>query len=293
MTGAITNIGHYDDALRNQGVENPSCLDEKWQKIKDEQGVLGNAWNEIKEITTIGVSESDCESMVEKYNKGEISFDEAMSYIEDFEEKQKNGADLLANVATGVGAIATATIATAGGPIGWGLAAAKGAPIGAILKTGIKTFDRATNDVEGDELDTQLMIEDSISGAMTGATSAVTSGVGEGVKNAKMALSVSNGVKCGAVCGTAAGAASYLTDVAFDEEKPFEFGSLVKCAAKNGFVSGTVGGIVGAGIYGKASLAGAIGQQGTKTTAETIISDATASSLRKLGAAAENNVFAA
>ena len=100
--------------------------------------------------------------MLEKYKNGQISLEEAMEYIEDFEKKQENAVNLISNIATGIGSIALATTAVAGGPIGWGLALAKGAPIGAAIKTGLKTLDRATNNVEGDELDGKELIKDAI-----------------------------------------------------------------------------------------------------------------------------------
>lgn len=263
-------------------------LKAKFEQVKDKQGVLGNIWNGFKELTGTGLSKTDCESILVKYQKGEISFDEALEIINSFDKKQSEMADLEANILTGIGAIAVATVAAGAGPIGWALAFAKGAPIGAALKTGIKVLDRASNNTKNDEFDLKQMSKDAISGAVTGTASAVASGVGAGIKAGKIGLSISNGTKCGAQCGAMAGAASYMTDVTFDKDKYFNVGDLVKTTATSAFVSGTVGGVVGAGMYG---LSNNIGKDVSKSVSRTIVDDSTSSSSRKILGSAERNMF--
>ena len=256
-------------------------LEEKFQSIQDEQGLLGKTWNGLKELTTLGISASDCESMLEKYSSGEISFEEAVNYLDKFDSKQESMSALLSNILTGVGGIAIATIAAGSGPIGWGLAFAKGAPIGAALKTGINLIDRSTNNIEGDEFDLKKMGKDAISGALTGATSAVSSGVGAGIKAGQFGLTVANGVKCGAMCGSMSGATSYMTDVAFGDED-FEFKELATNTLVSGASSALVGGVVGAGLYGNACLNKTVGQAVEKTVGQTIVQDSGSSSTRKI-----------
>ncbi len=275
------------------GCGQAQILEQKLQDVKAKQGFLGKTWNGIKEITNLGVKQSDCEKLVDKFNKGKISLNEAMAYIEEFEKKQESGANLLANVATGVGAIATATTAVAAGPIGWGIAIAKGAPIGAALKTGIKTADRATNDVEGDALDAKELIKDAVSGGITGATSAVSSGVGAGVKAGKFGLSVLNGAKCSTLCGAVSGASGYVLDAALDDDKDFNLGEFALNTATSAFVSGTVGAAVGGGVYGVQSALGNVGKEVSKTTSQAIVSDSITSTTRKFLGDAEKNIIAA
>lgn len=245
-------------------------LEEKLESIKDKQGFLGKTWNGIKEITTLGVSEGDCESMLDKYNKGEISFEEAVSYLDDFDSKQKTMSNLLSNIITGVGAIAFAT-ATAGTSLGYLASLKAGAPIGAVIKTGINFFDRATNDIDNDAFDLKEMTKDAISGAMTGTTSAVTSGVGKGIASGKILTSIINGAKCGAICGSASGALDYTLNTTLGDEE-FNFENLIGNTLLSGATSATVGAVVGAGMYGGASMMGTVGQ-GAKNTGETIIKD--------------------
>lgn len=291
MTEALANNftnnlgGIYNNSSANKKTQE---LEEKLKEVQDEQGFLGKTWNGFKEITNLGLSNSDCEKMVDKYNNGEISFEEAVSYIEDFKSKQETMSELGANILTGIGAIAFATTALAAGPIGWVAAIAKGAPIGAALKTGIKTLDRATNDVEGDTLNMKQMTKDAISGALTGTTSAVSSGVGAGIKAGKVGLSILNGAKCGTICGSVSGAASYLADVAFEEDKEFNTGELLKNTATSAFVSGTVGAVVGGGMYG---LSSNVGKEATKTLGQTIVADSSSSTARKLLGQGERNIL--
>ena len=267
-------------------------LEEKLQEIEDEQGFLGKAWNGIKEFTTLGVSQSDCEDMLKKYNKGEISFEEAIEYLDEYDSKQKTMSGLLSNIITGVCAIAIATpfgAITAAGTkaIGWGLAFAKGAPIGAAIKAGIGVLDRATNDVEDDALDGKQIVKDGISGALTGAASAVSGSqcfIYKGLENAslipanKLANKMLQGALCGVECGAMSGSASYMTDVAFGD-KEFSFGDLATNTLTSAAVSGTVGATVGAGMYGldKANLC-----QTSSLTGQ-IVKDSSSSSARKVG----------
>ena len=156
MTGTISNSQYFTGYVqRNVSSENLSYVETKLKEAKDKQGFLGNIWNGFKEVTNLGQSASDCDSMVKKFKMGKISFEEAVQYIEDFENKQDNMADLFSNVLTGTAAIA-ATVATSGvGTIGLATALKIGAPVGAIAKTALGTVDRATNNVEGDEFDTK------------------------------------------------------------------------------------------------------------------------------------------
>ncbi|MCR5266881.1 MAG: hypothetical protein K6E29_09880 [Cyanobacteria bacterium RUI128] len=268
-------------------VDSSALLNQKFQEVKDKQGILGSVWNEVKEVTGCGFSEKDCKSMLDKYNRGEISFDEAVEYINKYDKKQTNMSDLGANIITGIASIAAATCLVSG-PIGWAAALLIGAPVGAAVKAGVKIFDRFTNKVKGDEFDKKQLTKDVISGAVTGMTSAVASGVGAGIKAGSFKLAVKNGTKCGVQCGAVAGATSYTTDVMLDKDKYFNLGDFAKTTLTSAFVSGTVGGVVGAGMYG---LSNNIGKDVSKTIKETIIDDSLSSSSRKVLGQAERSIM--
>lgn len=287
------NFGEVSQIERKStGSAESLFLQNKLEEIKDKQGVIGNIWNGFKETFDVGTTESECENLVQGYLNGSVSFEEAIQYLEDFDKKQTNMTDLAVNVITGIGGIATATVAAASGPIGWGVALASGAPTGALIKTGLKTLDRATNDIDGDALNLKQMAKDGITGALTGATSAITSGVGAGIRAKDFGLSVINGTKCGAICGGATGVVTYMTDVAFGDTD-FDFGDLAMNTLSNTFVSGTVGAFVGGGMYGSASVIGTTGKQVATSVNKTIAKDSLASSLRKALAMEERNLLQA
>ena len=235
----MTNVNAYNSNAYNS-------LAVKLENIKDEQGLLGNAWNGFKELTGLGQSYSKCESMLEKYKNGEIDISQAMEYIDDFKNKQDNMVELEKNILTGTGAIAV-SIATSGAAVPSILAT--GAATGATLKTGLGVLDRATNKVEDDALDSKEVAKDVISGTITGATSAIPSKafgkLTSGIEN-NLARDIATKAACSAACGAVSGSVGYLTDVALDEVKQFDFGSLVGATVSSAAVSGTVGAGVGA-----------------------------------------------
>ena len=254
----MMNVSSITNEYGYRHYSNIAFLEDKLKNIQDEQGILGDFCNGFKEITTLGISASDCTNMLEKYRNGEISFEEAADYLDEYNSKQTNEASLLSNILTGIGGIAVATAAAATGPIGWGLAFLKGAPIGAALKTGINFIDRATNDVEGDAFDAKQMTKDAISGALTGAASAVSGASSLGYKALEqrglieagtIGADVLKGAFCGLECGAMSGSATYMTDVALGDED-FEFDELLTNTVTSALVSGTVGSVVGVGLNG-------------------------------------------
>ena len=206
---------------------------------------------------------------------------EAVEYLNSFEQKQQNMTELTKNIVTGVGAIAFATV-SAGTGLGLVAAAQAGAPIGAGIKTVLGVIDRMTNNVENDALSAKDVVKDAVSGAITGTTSAVSSGIMKGIKEASVAVSVKNGVKCGAMCGAISGSTSYLTDVALEDDKKFNFGELTTATATSSAISSLVGGSIGAGVFANAQLSGNVGKVIDSTTNEIIFRDSVFSSLRKI-----------
>lgn len=277
---------------RHLSAQKAMFLEQKLEAIDDEQGFLGNIWNGIKELTTLGVSESDCENMLDKYKNGEISFEEAVNYLDEFDSKQETMSNLLSNILTGVGAIIAVGVS---GPIGWATAFAVGAPVGAALKAGIKFADRASNDIDGDALDGKQIVKDAISGAITGAASAVSGSecfIFKGLEAngllpaSQLATSTLKGALCGVECGAMAGSATYMTDVAFGD-KEFSIAELADTAVTSALVSGTVGGVIGATAYGLD--VNNIAQ--TATSKGKLFKDSILSSTRKVGGEIERDLL--
>lgn len=263
------------------GVDEASilALEEQLAATQAEQGFLMKGWDKLKCAVNLGSSSEKCDEAIEKYKKGEITYDEAMAEIEKFDKKQSNSLDLAANIVTGVGAVlaATAAVAATGGTaliplIAAGAAAGAGA--GAVAKPLVKIADKATNDVEND-ITAKGVAKDALSGAISGAISGVTIGNGTAVDVAGKAVTVAGkaategakisvsksiaksaigSAKTGLVTGSVSGSSGYMLDCAFDENKEFNFGELALNTATGAVVSGTVGGIMGsANGFGKAT----------------------------------------
>ena len=231
----------------NQGI---TSLNESFSEVQDEQGLIGKLWNGFKNLTGLGLSSNDVQEKIEQYEQGEITYEEALNTIESFSDKQEGAVNIIANTVTGV---ATAGVAVATGGAG---ALLMGAAIGGATKAGVKTLDRATNNVEGDALDAKEIVKDSLTGAVDGMVSAATAGLikgpiaGQTVKQA-VKQGMVQGATSGAITGGVTGAADYTVNTIADNEE-FTFGGLLQSTAQNAITGAVFGGILG-GITGGVS----------------------------------------
>lgn len=237
-------------------------LKEELQEIKDKQGCFQNAWNGVKEFFGVGTSASKCENAIEKYEKGEISYEEAENEIGKYATKQDNSLNLFANIAVSTLAIlATTLTAGAAAPLA---AVAIGAAVGAVTKTGVKLLDRGTNNVQGDDFDAKQMAKDALTGAVTGGIAAATMGNGKAVEGGLKAAIKENAPRCiktGIKAGAISGSTNYAIDCAFDDDKTFNIGGLADATIANAAVGGVVGGIMGS-TNGMLKTAGIISHGG-------------------------------
>lgn len=231
----------------NQGI---NSLNESFSEVQDEQGLIGKLWNGFKNLTGLGLSSNDVQEKIEQYEQGEITYEEALDTIESFSDKQEGAVNLIANTITGV-ATAGITIATGGAG-----ALLMGAAIGGAAKAGVKTLDRATNNVEGDALDAKEIVKDTVTGAVDGMVSAATAGIikgpiaGQTVKQAVKQGAI-QGATSGAITGGVTGAADYTVNTIADNEE-FTFEGLLKTTAQNAITGAVFGGVLG-GITGGVS----------------------------------------
>ncbi len=234
------------NAFSQDNDEDVAALYAQLSEVEAQQGVFSNAWNDVKEKTGIGTSVDKCDEAIQKYKNGEITFEEASATIDEFAEKQDSSLNLFSNIATSAVAIASiAAVTVLTGGIGTAAAIGIGAGTGALTKTGFKFADRATNEVENDALDAKQMAQDTLSGALTGGLAAYTMGtagsaVEVGVKNAAAGCA-----KTGAATGAISGSANYAIDCAFDEDKNFNAGDMIKATSSGAVVGGTVGAVMG------------------------------------------------
>ena len=235
----------------NAEKQNLDDLKNQFETAQDEQGFLGKLWNDFKNLTGLGLSSNDVQDKLEQYENGEITYDEAASVIAEYKTKQDGAADLIANTVTGL-AVAGVSVATGGAG-----ALLIGLGVGAGAKAGLKTVDRATNNIEGDALDSKQILKDGITGAVDGVTSAITAAMvsvptagATVMTTAKQGLV--QGAKAGAITGAATGATQYTTDCAFDNDKEFTLSGLLATTAQSTITGGVFGGITG-GVGGAIS----------------------------------------
>ena len=222
---------------------NVCSLNEAFEEVQNKQGLIGKLWDGFKNLTGLGLGSDDVQEKIEQYEQGEITYEEALDSIESFSDKQEGAVNIIANTATG---IATASIAVATGGVG---ALIMGAAVGGVAKAGVKTLDRATNNVEGDAFDAKEIIKDSITGAVDGMVSAATAGIikgpiaGQTVKQAVKQGAI-QGATSGAISGGVTGAADYTVNTIAENEE-FTFEGLVKTTAQNAISGAVFGGVLG------------------------------------------------
>lgn len=260
--GSVNTVNQYEKpSSLNESIfalgsdENAELLEEQLSMVQDKQGNMMDAWDNFKGFVGIGTSSDKCEKAIMEFKMGKISYEEALAEIEKFNSKQDSSLDLFSNIATGVVAIVAGTAVVASG--GTLAPIAAGAIAGAVTKAGIKTADRATNEVDGDALNAKQITKDALSGAITGAIGVKTAGTaGNPFKNgfsigSKKLIEGGTGAciaRCavtGAKTGAMSGAANYSIDCALEEDKQFNLKEFATTTATNSFFSATVGAIMG------------------------------------------------
>ncbi len=146
-------------------------LKEEYEQIQKEQGIVGKAWNGIKNLLPF-LSKAGCqgskeiEEIIAKAEKGEISVEEAKEALEKYKKNQDSGTEVALNTATA--AIATAACVLAG-PVGW-ITLAIGAGVGLVSRVALGAMEAGTNEVEND-YGAKEVAEDAGKGAVIGLIS--------------------------------------------------------------------------------------------------------------------------
>lgn len=255
---------------------NIMVLNDTLDQVQAEDGAVTKTWDAFKGMVGIGTSSKKCEDAIEQYKNGEISYEEALEKISDFDKKQESSLNLFSNIGSAVAAIvaASAVVATGGAaaPLVVGMLA------GAATKAGIKTTDRATNEVDNDALDAKQIAKDALSGAVTGGIAVATAGTaGTPFKDgfqigSKTLVKAGTGAcvaKCattGVITGAISGSSNNIIDCTFDEDKEFNFKDFAADTATSAIVGGTVGAFMG-GYNGTLRATGLLSSGGSVTTA--------------------------
>lgn len=154
-------------------------LKEEYEQIQKEQGIVGKAWNGIKNalpfLSKLGCQGSnEIEEIIAKAENGEISIEEAKEAIEKYKKNQESGMETALNTATALVATVACVLA---GPVGWGALIAVGVGAGIVSRVGLGAMEAGTNEVEGDYTGKDVA-EDAGKGAVIGLVSSVFKGLG-------------------------------------------------------------------------------------------------------------------
>ena len=147
-------------------------------KTKGEQGLIGKAWDGIKNLFGMKAGSNNVEKTIEKLEKGEITQEEAQEVLTKYQDGQKMCVDVVGDMISGIFAVGCAAAA----PFTGGVSLLVAAGAGAAVKVAIKGADcilggrkYAIKDFGYD------LITGSINGAMAPLTNALGGVVGTGV----------------------------------------------------------------------------------------------------------------
>lgn len=187
--------------------ETTAALRESLNETKGKQGWIGKAWDGIKNGfffgLKFGAGSDKAAAAIEKFEKGEISEEEATQAVEKYKAGQEQCVEIFADVASGIASAAMYAVAlggavaapfTGGASLGITLAAIGSASaVGATAKVGIKALDAASG---GREYSLKDAGKDALTGAINGPLAFATAGIGCGLSQV--------GAKMGINCAKAA-----------------------------------------------------------------------------------------
>lgn len=191
------------------------------------QGVISKGIDTIKSLFSMKGTSKSAKNAIENYQKGTISYNEAMKEIETFEEKSKTSTDSITSAFSAIGAFTGAAIMKAkGGTTAKMFALAVG--LGAGIKTLMGVGERGTNQVSGDALDATKLFKDLAQGSINGA---ITGGVSIAASNPSKISTTSSGALTGAISGSLMGVTDYSINCV-DENKEFSINDMISQSIK-------------------------------------------------------------
>ena len=141
-----------------------------FENAKNEQGIIGKAFDKIKGFTGIGISSKKCQQYIDALKAGKVSYEEANSIVSQYSSKQKTALNILSGILTA--AITMFSLKK-------GKDAAKlknviaGMGIGAFVNSTLHVTDRMTNNIRNDVFEPKEVAKDAASGALIGAVGGV------------------------------------------------------------------------------------------------------------------------
>ncbi len=164
----------YDEFTSN----NKSDLRKDFEETKKQQGIIGKAWDGIKNIFGMKSGSKHIEEVIKQAELGKISTEEAQEALNKYKEGQKTCVDVVADLASGILAVGAFALAVPTGgaslAVGLGLATA----VGAGVKVGIKAGDSLAT---GKEYKGKDLLYDTLTGGINGLLAPITNGLGNTV----------------------------------------------------------------------------------------------------------------
>ena len=147
-------------------------------KTKGEQGLIGKAWDGVKNLFGMKAGSNNVEKAIEQLEKGEITQEEAQEVLTKYQDGQKMCIDVVGDMVSGIVAVGCAAAA----PLTGGASLLGAAGAGAAVKVAIKGADCAVGGRDYKLKDFGYdLITGSINGAMAPITNALGGVVGTGV----------------------------------------------------------------------------------------------------------------
>ena len=157
---------------------NKSDLRKDFEETKKQQGIIGKAWDGIKNIFGAKSGSKYIEKVIKQAERGEISQEEAQETLNKYKEGQKTCVDVVADLTSGILAVGAFALAVPTGgaslAVGLGLATA----VGAGVKVGIKAGDAIAT---GKEYAGKDLLYDTLTGGINGVLAPITNGLGNTV----------------------------------------------------------------------------------------------------------------
>ena len=145
--------------------ENKSNLRKEFEETEKQQGIIGKAWDGIKNIFGAKSGSKHVEKVIKQAERGEISQEEAQEALNKYKEGQKTCIDVVADLASGILAVGAFALAVPTGgaslAVGLGIATA----VGAGVKVGIKAGDALAT---GKEYKGKDLLYDTLTGIQWG-----------------------------------------------------------------------------------------------------------------------------
>ena len=277
ITGTINNSNIKDSFGHASNNEEVEKLRLELDTIQKQQGLIGKAWNRIKKI--FGGGSKKVEKAISRYEKGEISLEQAKKALDKYQKGQKISVDVAAEMISAITSVIAYNTTIPKDKISVGAGLLISTSTGAGVKAGIKYADAK---VGGREYTKKDLTFDLATGAINGFMGPVSNALGAKATEKigkKLGLDViSDGVKTVVNEAGKSGIKNTIKNIMTTQFVDVKGGTILKRAlalgtgmAIDGALSGASSNMVRAGFNGENVLrAGAEGAIGGAITAPII-----------------------